>query len=231
MSQFASLLTKSGRSAVQLQNISVKCGIYYRAGPVTQSSDLPKVMQPVNNLCCAAILHADSKSCICANSGVLCLVSRTEPGRMVSGLPQWVSSVRRSWGCRCDAEGFFLVLHLFHLFSSDHHSPVKDTGDCINFVFGAWEQKSGAQGVIYMCIDLLTLTNLCLDMSLEWRMLPVCHYLYGRLGETGNLGPATRLRDGQAAASSKEGKHFSLYLTTQDMPDEGRKYESQLVSD
>ncbi|KAF6738106.1 hypothetical protein FQA47_007811 [Oryzias melastigma] len=47
---------------------------------------------------------------------------------------------------------------------------------------------------------------------LEWRMLPVCHYLYDRLGETGNLGPATRLRDGQAAAANEEGpKHPEMW--------------------
>lgn len=61
-------------SAVKRHNISVECGINYRARSVTQSSGLQKVMQSVNNHPGATIPHSDGERCICANFTVLCIV-------------------------------------------------------------------------------------------------------------------------------------------------------------
>ena len=52
---------------MQPHNISVECGINYRAQPVTQRSVLQKVMRSVNNRPAAAILHIHGERCICAN--------------------------------------------------------------------------------------------------------------------------------------------------------------------
>lgn len=159
-------------SVVQFHNISVQCGINYQARSVTQSSGLQKVIRPVNNRPAATILHTDGERCICANFAVLCIVWRTVSGWMVFGLPQWLSRLKLNQMCLCDIEGSYR----YHPSSPPDHLFTSWTpGDYVNSVFSARGEKSGALGVTYKCIDLLTLTNLRLLDSLEWRMLPVCH--------------------------------------------------------
>lgn len=45
----------------------------------------------------------------------------------------------------------------------------------VKSVYGAWGKNSRSLAVMYMFIDLFTLTNLCLLDSLEWSMWPVGH--------------------------------------------------------